>query len=108
MREQMRQTMRMAFTCGCLNLAFYSLATKAAAYLSFDYLNRVWVYNLASTRAYFETTRLGAAGAHDPVGDQQWALVLDFMRSDENTSTVLVCGRPARGKGCPHLKEASI
>jgi len=85
MRAQMRQTMRMAFTCGCLNLAFLQFGEeKAAAYLSFDYLNRVWVYNSGFNTKFFE---------HSPgwvlLGHMiQWAIsngreALDFMRGDE-------------------------
>jgi len=52
MCEHMRLTMRCAFEAGCLNLAFFEVdGKKAAAYLSFDYLNRLWVYNSASTAA---------------------------------------------------------
>ena len=85
MREQMRQTMRMAFTCGCLNLAFLQFGNeKAAAYLSFDYLNRVWVYNSGFNPRYFETSPGWVLLGHMI----QWAIsngreALDFMRGDE-------------------------
>ncbi len=46
MRDHMRLTIRCAFEEGCLNLAFLEVdGHKAAGYLSFDYLNRLWVYN---------------------------------------------------------------
>jgi CelD/BcsL family acetyltransferase involved in cellulose biosynthesis len=46
MRDQMSATIRCAFQAGCLQLAFFQVnGAKAAAYLSFDYLNRLWVYN---------------------------------------------------------------
>ncbi|MHC1781509.1 MAG: GNAT family N-acetyltransferase [Anaerolineaceae bacterium] len=46
MRDQMRATIRCAFQAGCLQMAFLRVnGAKAAAYLSFDYLNRIWVYN---------------------------------------------------------------
>jgi CelD/BcsL family acetyltransferase involved in cellulose biosynthesis len=85
MREQMRQTMRMAFTCGCLNLAFLQFGNeKAAAYLSFDYLNRIWVYNSGFNPRYFETSPGWVLLGHMI----QWAIsngreALDFMRGDE-------------------------
>ena len=85
MRAQMRQTMRMAFTCGCLNLAFLQFGDeKAAAYLSFDYLNRVWVYNSGFNPRFFETSPGWVLLGHMI----QWAIsngreALDFMRGDE-------------------------
>jgi len=46
MREQMRNMIRCAFEKGCLHLAFLEVGgEKAAAYLSFDYLDRLWIYN---------------------------------------------------------------
>jgi len=86
MRTQMRQTMRMAFTCGCLNLAFLQFGDdKAAAYLSFDYLNRVWVYNSGFDPRFFETSPGWVLLGHMI----QWAIsngreALDFMRGDED------------------------
>ena len=46
MREMMKEVIRCAFENGCLKLAFLEIeGKKAAAYLNFDYLDRVWVYN---------------------------------------------------------------
>ncbi len=46
MEEHMRLTARFAAEDGSLNLAFLTVAgERAAGYLSFDYLNRLWVYN---------------------------------------------------------------
>jgi CelD/BcsL family acetyltransferase involved in cellulose biosynthesis len=46
MRGQMAATMREAFNNGSLQLAFLTIGEeKAAAYLNFDFLNRIWVYN---------------------------------------------------------------
>ena len=46
MRDQMASTMREAFDSGSLQLAFLTIGgEKAAAYLNFDFLNRIWVYN---------------------------------------------------------------
>jgi len=46
MREHMHLAVHCAFDRGCLNLAFLEIAGhKAAGYLSFDYLHRMWVYN---------------------------------------------------------------
>ena len=46
MCEQMRLATRAAFDNGWLQLAFLEAdGQKAAAYINFDYLNRIWVYN---------------------------------------------------------------
>jgi CelD/BcsL family acetyltransferase involved in cellulose biosynthesis len=48
MRDQFRAAMRAAAQHGWLHLAFLTVnGEKAAAYLSFDYGNRLWVYNSA-------------------------------------------------------------
>jgi CelD/BcsL family acetyltransferase involved in cellulose biosynthesis len=55
MREQMKSVMRCAFAQDCLQLAFLEIGgQKAAAYLSFDFLNRIWVYNSGIDRRYME------------------------------------------------------
>lgn len=46
MRAQMKNSMRIAFDQGWLQLAFIEVGgKKAAAYLNLDYNNRIWVYN---------------------------------------------------------------
>jgi CelD/BcsL family acetyltransferase involved in cellulose biosynthesis len=46
MRSQMRAAIRVAFDGGWLQLAFLDVGDeKAAAYLSFDYGDNIWVYN---------------------------------------------------------------
>jgi CelD/BcsL family acetyltransferase involved in cellulose biosynthesis len=46
MGEQMTSLMREAFDSGLLQLAFLTIGEeKAAAYLNFDFQNRIWVYN---------------------------------------------------------------
>ncbi len=46
MRSHMQQTARCAFEAGCLQLAFLEVkGEKAAGYLSFDYLDKLWIYN---------------------------------------------------------------
>jgi len=46
MRTQMRTSVHAAFHAGWLQLAFLEVdGQKAAAYLNFDYGNRIWVYN---------------------------------------------------------------
>jgi CelD/BcsL family acetyltransferase involved in cellulose biosynthesis len=85
MREFMHSVITCAFRAGCLNLAFLEInGEKAGAYLNFDYLNRLWVYNSGVDRRYME---------HSP----GWVLLgyllrwanekkfkeFDFMRGDE-------------------------
>ena len=86
MREQMKSVMRCAFNENCLQLAFLEIGGhKAAAYLSFDFLNRIWVYNSGLDRRYMEYSPgwvlLGYL--------VQWAIQhgrqeFDFMRGDED------------------------
>jgi len=46
MRAHMQQTTRCAFDAGCLQLAFLEVkGEKAAGYLNFDYLDKLWIYN---------------------------------------------------------------
>ncbi len=85
MREQMRRACRAAFAHGWLQLAFMEVdGQKAAAYLNFDYRNRVWVYNSGLDRAFLDLSPgwvlLGYL--------LQWAnenrrAEFDFLRGDE-------------------------
>jgi CelD/BcsL family acetyltransferase involved in cellulose biosynthesis len=46
MRIAMRDILRCAFDVGCLQLAFLTIGgERAAGYVNFDYLNRLWIYN---------------------------------------------------------------
>ncbi|MDZ4160189.1 MAG: GNAT family N-acetyltransferase, partial [Anaerolineaceae bacterium] len=46
MEEHIRLTAHCAFERDCLNLSFLEIdGQKASAYFSFDYLNRLWIYN---------------------------------------------------------------
>lgn len=55
MRDHMTNVIECAFQTGCLLLAFLEVnGVKAAGSLSFNYLNRVWVYNSAIDRQYME------------------------------------------------------
>lgn len=85
MREQMKSIMRCSFSEGCLQLAFLVIGgQKVAAYLSFDYLDRLWVYNSGLDRRYM---------AYSPgwvlLGNllqraiEQGKREFDFMRGDE-------------------------
>ncbi len=55
MRKQMHGICRAAFENGWLQLAFLEVnGQKAAGYLNFDYLNRIWVYNSGLDRKFME------------------------------------------------------
>jgi CelD/BcsL family acetyltransferase involved in cellulose biosynthesis len=85
MRRQMHLACRAAFENGWLQLAFLEAdGAKAAAYLNFDYLGRIWVYNSGLDRRFLELSPgwvlLGYL--------LQWAnengrSEFDFMRGDE-------------------------
>jgi CelD/BcsL family acetyltransferase involved in cellulose biosynthesis len=86
MRQQMHLSCRAAFEHGWLQLAFLEVdGQKAAGYLNFDYLNRIWVYNSGLDRRFMELSPGWVL-----LGDLlQWAnenqrAEFDFMRGDED------------------------
>lgn len=86
MRENFRQTMRCAFDENCLLLAFLEInGQKAAAYLSFDYLDQLWVYNSGINFDFMEFSPGWVL-----LGELlKWAIengkkTFDFMRGDED------------------------
>ena len=85
MREQMVLTVRCAFEAGCLCLAFLEIdGKKAAGYLSFDYLNRLWVYNSGINRAYMEfSPGWVLLGELLKWSNEHGRTAFDFMRGDE-------------------------
>jgi CelD/BcsL family acetyltransferase involved in cellulose biosynthesis len=86
MRHQFMETIRCAFENGCLQLAFLEIGgEKAAAYLSFDYLDRIWVYNSGLDRSLMDYSPGWVLLAYL----LQWAnenqrKEFDFMRGDED------------------------
>lgn len=86
MRAALKSVARDAFDRGCLQLAFLEVdGKKVAGYFSFDYLNRIWVYNSGFDRSSLEYSPgwvlLGYL--------LQWAnenqrSEFDFMRGDED------------------------
>ncbi len=86
MRSQMLATIRCSFEEGCLQLAFLEVGGhRAAGYLNFDYLNRIWVYNSGLDRRYMEYSPGWVLLAYL----LQWAnenkrTEFDFMRGDED------------------------
>ena len=85
MREQMHRSCRAAFENGWLQLAFLETdGQKAAGYLNFDYLNRIWVYNSGLDRRFMDISAGWVLLGHL----LQWAnenkrSEFDFMRGDE-------------------------
>ena len=86
MRAQMQLSARAAFDAGWLQLAFLEVnGEKAAGYLNFDYLNRMWVYNSGLDRRFMELSVGWVLLGHL----LQWAnengrSEFDFMRGDED------------------------
>jgi CelD/BcsL family acetyltransferase involved in cellulose biosynthesis len=86
MREFLRQVVQVAFDGGWLQLAFLEVGgQKAAAYLSFDYQNRIWVYNSGLNRGFQNLSPGWVLLGHL----LQWAIEngrteFDFMRGDED------------------------
>ncbi len=85
MRTQMHLACRAAFEYGWLQLAFLEAdGQKAAGYLNFDYLNRIWVYNSGMDRRFMDLSAGWVLLGHL----LQWAnekkrTEFDFMRGDE-------------------------
>jgi CelD/BcsL family acetyltransferase involved in cellulose biosynthesis len=86
MRKQLHSIVQAAFKAGWLQLAFIEMGgEKAAAYLNFDYMNHIWVYNSGfDTR--FSALSLGWVLLAQLL---QWAnenqrAYFDFMRGDED------------------------
>lgn len=85
MREQMKATMRCAFGKDCLQLAFLLIGgNEAAAYVSFDFLDRLWVYNSGLDRRYSAYSPGWVLLAHLlQMSIEQGKQEFDFMRGDE-------------------------
>jgi CelD/BcsL family acetyltransferase involved in cellulose biosynthesis len=86
MRTQMRAAVHTAFQAGWLQLAFLEIGgQKVAAYLNFDFANRIWVYN-SGINFEFNYYSPGWVLLAYLI---QWSIengreVLDFMRGDED------------------------
>jgi CelD/BcsL family acetyltransferase involved in cellulose biosynthesis len=85
MRTQMRESIHTAFKAGWLQLAFLVIGeSKAAAYLNFDYENKLWIYNSAINSDFYDLSPGWLLLAYLI----QWGIenkreILDFMRGDE-------------------------
>ncbi len=86
MRRQIHLSSRAAFENGWLQLTFLEVdGQKAAGYLNFDYLNRIWVYNSGIERRFLELSPGWVLLGHL----LQWAnenkrSEFDFMRGNED------------------------
>lgn len=82
----MSGAIRCAFEAGCLQLAFLEIGgQKAAAYLNFDYLNQLWIYNSGLNRNFMSYSPGWVLLAYL----LRWAndnnrSSFDFMRGDED------------------------
>lgn len=85
MRLFMKRVIQWAHQKGILHLAFLEIdGAKAAAYLAFDMLNRLWIYNSGINPAFWEFSPGWVLVAYQ----LQWANehhreAFDFMRGDE-------------------------
>ncbi len=86
MEQHMRLTAQFAAEDGSLNLAFMTVAgEKAAGYLSFDFLNRIWVYNSGIDWHDYADYSPGWVLLADLLmwANQAGREAFDFMRGDE-------------------------
>ena len=86
MRETFRRTIRCAFDEGCLLLSFLEVDGKnVAGYLSFDYLNQLWVYNSGMDFGYNEySPGWVLLGELLKWANENGRQAFDFMRGDED------------------------
>jgi CelD/BcsL family acetyltransferase involved in cellulose biosynthesis len=86
MREHMANVIECAYQTGCLQLAFLEVdGVKAASYLSFKYLNRVWVYNSGIDRQFMEySPGWVLLGYLLKFANETGIKEFDFMRGDED------------------------
>jgi CelD/BcsL family acetyltransferase involved in cellulose biosynthesis len=86
MRTQMRQAIHTAFRAGWLQLAFLEFGgEKAAGYLNFDDMGRIWIYNSGINYKFFDLSPGWVLLTYLI----QWGIdhgrtMLDFMRGDED------------------------
>jgi CelD/BcsL family acetyltransferase involved in cellulose biosynthesis len=85
MKETMREVMHCSFEDGCLHLAFLEVGgQKAAGYVSFDYQNRIWVYNSGFDPDYFDySPGWVLLGYILQWANEQGRSEFDFMRGNE-------------------------
>lgn len=82
----MSGAIRCAFEVGCLQLAFLEIdGKKAAAYLNFDYLNQLWIYNSGLDRTFMSySPGWVLLGYLLRWANENGRKSFDFMRGDED------------------------
>ena len=82
----MAGTIQCAFEVGCLQLAFLEIdGQKAAAYLNFDYLNQLWIYNSGLDRNFMSySPGWVLLGYLLRWANENGRSSFDFMRGDED------------------------
>jgi CelD/BcsL family acetyltransferase involved in cellulose biosynthesis len=85
MRTQMRQAVHIAFRAGWLQLAFLEFGgEKAAGYLNFDDMGKIWIYNSGINYKYYDLSPGWVLLAYlIQWGIENGRALLDFMRGDE-------------------------
>jgi CelD/BcsL family acetyltransferase involved in cellulose biosynthesis len=85
MRQLFATVTSCAFQEKCLNLAFLEIdGKKAAGYLNFDYLNRLWIYNSGLNRDFIEySPGWVLLGYLLRWANEHQIKEFDFMRGDE-------------------------
>ena len=86
MRKQFLISVQTAFELGWLQLAFLTVdGEKAAAYLNFDYENRIWVYNSGLDRRFMEYSPGWVLLGHLLMwANENKRSAFDFMRGNED------------------------
>lgn len=86
MREQFKISIQRAFENGWLQLAFLRVdGENAAAYLNFDYQNRIWVYNSGIDRRFMEYSPGWVLLGHLLMwANENKRTAFDFLRGNED------------------------
>ncbi len=86
MREQFKISIQRAFDQGWLQLAFLTVdGENAAAYLNFDYQNRIWVYNSGLDRRFMEYSPGWVLLGHLLMwANENKRSAFDFLRGNED------------------------
>lgn len=86
MREQFKISIQRAFENGWLQLAFLTVdGENAAAYLNFDYQNRIWVYNSGLDRRFMEYSPGWVLLGHLLMwANENKRSAFDFLRGNED------------------------
>jgi len=86
MRRHFHKVVQCAFDEGCLHMAFLTIGDqKAAGYLGFNYLNRLWIYNSGINPAFREySPGWVLLGLQLQWANEKGLDEFDFMRGDED------------------------